>query len=363
MEGLAGTLVRPPRRIAILRALYLGDLLCATPAFRALRRRFPQAEITLIGLPWAQELVERSSALDRLEPFPGYPGIVEVPYEAGRTAAYLAAARARPYDLVLQMHGDGNRSNGFVADLGAAVSLGYRRGDDDRLTASLPYDPDEHQVLRWLRLVALLGAPVDDTSLDCPTTPSDRARAAVLLADVQAARPLIGLHPGAKDPTRRWPAERFAALGDALVERVGAQVVLTGGAGERPVTAAVRQAMRGPALDLAGETGLGAFAAVVDRLDLLVTNDTGAWHLAVAMGTSSVAVIGPGQPDGWEPLDRRRHRVIDARMLAGPGMDVATALRQLPVAPVLAACLESLTDSTAASRRQPAGVTQASAAS
>src|SRR6185437_1513914 len=105
-----------------------------------------------------------------------------------------------------------------------------------------------------------------------------------------------------------------------------AQIVLTGGAGERPVTAAVRQAMRGPALDLAGETGLGAFAAVVDRLDLLVTNDTGAWHLAVATGTPSVAVIGPGQPDGWEPLDHRRHRVVDARLLAAPGMDAATAL-------------------------------------
>ena len=211
--SLAGQLARPPRRIAILRALYLGDLLCATPAFRALRRRFPQAEITLIGLPWARELVERSSALDRLEPFPGYPGIVEVPYEAGRTAAYLAAARAQPYDLVLQMHGDGNRSNGFVADLGPAVSLGYRRGDDDRLTASLPYDPDEHQVLRWLRLVALLGAPVDDTSLVCPTTPSDRARAAALLTAVQAARPLVGLHPGAKDPTRRLaPGVRAFAI-------------------------------------------------------------------------------------------------------------------------------------------------------
>jgi ADP-heptose:LPS heptosyltransferase len=286
---------------------------------------------------------------------------VEVPYKAERTAAYLAAARARPYDLVLQMHGDGNRSNGFVADLSAAVSLGYRRGDDDRLTATLPYDPDEHQVLRWLRLVALIGAPVDDTSLDCPTTTSDRARAAALLTDINAARPLVGLHPGAKDPTRRWPAERFAALGDALMERLGAQVVLTGGAGERPVTAAVRQAMRGPALDLAGETGLGAFAAVVDRLDLLVTNDTGAWHLAVAMGTPSVAVIGPGQPDGWEPLDRRRHRVVDARKMAAPGMDAATALRQLPVAPVIAVCLESLRDSAAASRRrQPAGASPAS---
>src|SRR5439155_7340875 len=185
----------------------------------------------------------------------------------------LAAARARRYDLALQMHGDGNVSNGFVADLGAAVSLGYRRGDDDRLTVALPYDPGEHEVLRWLRLVATLGAPTGDTRLECPTTPFDRARAAALLAAVPPATgPLVGLHPGAKGAARRWPAERFAALADALVERCGARIVLTGGADERAVTAAVRGAMRSPAtreaFDLAGETDLGAFAAVVGRLDL-----------------------------------------------------------------------------------------------
>src|SRR5205814_9091680 len=137
--SLAALALDPPRRIAIFRALYLGDLLCATPAFRALRRRFPRAEITLVGLPWARELVARSRALDRLEAFPGYPGLAEARHEAGRTAAFLAAARARRYDLALQMHGDGNVSNGFVADLGAAVSLGYRRGDDGRLTVGLSY--------------------------------------------------------------------------------------------------------------------------------------------------------------------------------------------------------------------------------
>jgi ADP-heptose:LPS heptosyltransferase len=317
-----------------------------------LRRRFPDAEITLIGLPWARELVERLPTLDHLEVFPGYPGIKEVPFQAARTHAFLDAARATGYDLALQMHGAGQISNGFVADLGAPVSLGYRQGADDRLTLTLPYDPDEHEVLRWLRLVAALGAPADDTRLDCPVTPDDEARAAALLAETTPASslvappdqpaPLIGLHPGARDCARRWPPERFAALADLLVERCGARVILTGSADERAVTATVRGAVRHPALDLAGRTDLGSLAALVARLDLLVTNDTGASHVAAATGTRSVILFGPNRPEVWAPLDRQRHRVVEASTLAGNGRDPATALRQLPVEPVFALCQELL---------------------
>src|ERR687885_387573 len=88
----------PIRKIAIFRALYLGDLLCAVPALRSLRHRFPDVEITLIGLPWARDLVRRLPYIDRLAIFPGYPGIMEVPYDAGRTDAFLAEARSTGYD-------------------------------------------------------------------------------------------------------------------------------------------------------------------------------------------------------------------------------------------------------------------------
>ena len=342
-----------PRRIAAFRALFLGDLLCSLPAFRALRHAFPQAEITLIGLPWAAEFVEHTHYIDRLEVFPGYRGIMEVPYRPEQTDAFLAAAHATPYDLALQMHGDGHVSNGFVADLGARVSLGYRRGADDRLRLSLPYDPDEHEVLRWLRLVALLGIPAAETGIDFPTTPAEQQEAAVLLGvppltppewvgSRGGVAPLVGLHPGAKEAIRRWPAERFAELGDELVERYGAHIVLTGGDGDREITAAVRRAMRHPALDLAGQTSLGAFAAVLQRLQLLVTNDTGASHLAAATQTPTVVLFGPSRPEQWAPLDRDRHRVVDALALAGPGDDPAAALGRLPVAPVLGVCTEVL---------------------
>jgi len=333
------TLDRPPAQIAVVRALFLGDMICATPALRALRHRFPDAEITLIGLPWAQDLAERLPYVDRLEEFLGYPGIVEVPYQAWRTEQFLARARATRYDLALQMHGSGQVSNGFVAALGADATLGCRLGVDDRLTASLPWVEEEHETQRWLRLVAALGAESLDDRPDFPITADEQRRAAELLRGVPpGAGPVIGIHPGAKDATRRWPTERFAALADALAARFGARLVLTGNAGEREITDAIAHATRAPALNLAGGTDLGTFAAVIARLDLLVTNDTGASHLAAATGTHSVVLFGPTRPERWAPLDRERHQVVDAAALAGPGVAPGEALAWLPVEVVLEEC-------------------------
>jgi lipopolysaccharide heptosyltransferase II len=336
------------RRIAVLRALFLGDLLCAAPAFRTLRQHYPDAEISLIGLPWAGDLVQRLPTIDRLVLFPGYPGIVEVEYCAERTCAFFVEARAYQYDLAIQMHGDGNISNGFVAALGAGLSLGYRRGRDQRLTIGLPYDTAEHEVLRWLRLVAALDAPgvpavrrPTSVALEFPRLPCDVARADELLFAAPAI-PLVGLHPGAKVKSRRWPAERFAALADTLIERYGADIVLTGSAAEQQLTASVRRAMHHTALDLAGETNLGALAAVIARLNLLVSNDTGAAHMAAAVGTPSVVIFGPGRPEQWGPLDHQRHRIVDAWILAGQSVDPVEALQQLPVEPVLEACEAAL---------------------
>jgi ADP-heptose:LPS heptosyltransferase len=123
------------------------------------------------------------------------------------------------------------------------------------------------------------------------------------------------------------------------VEQRQLRLVLTGSDQERSLTAAVRRAMKNPAIDLAGRTGLGEFAAVISALDLLVTNDTGASHVAAAMRTPSVVLFGPTRPDRWAPLDRRRHQVIDAASYPNAPADGAAALHALAVDEVLAACL------------------------
>jgi ADP-heptose:LPS heptosyltransferase len=196
----------------------------------------------------------------------------------------------------------------------------------------------EPEPLRWLRLADAIGATPAGLHTEFPVTATERASAAALIGPPDG-RPVVGLHVGASGPRRRWPAESFARLGDGLAAQRQARIVLTGSDQERSLTATVLRAMKMPAIDLTGMTDLGEFAAVISALDLLVTNDTGASHVAAATRTPSVVLFGPSRPDRWAPLDRRRHRVIDAASYPGAPTDGAAALRALAVDDVLAACL------------------------
>ena len=111
---------RPPRRVGILRALQLGDLLCAVPALRALRAALPDAEMVLIGLPWARSFVQRFDMyLDGFREFPGYPGLPEQAPRLERIGAFLDEIQAEEFDLVLQMQGSGRITNPLAVLLGA----------------------------------------------------------------------------------------------------------------------------------------------------------------------------------------------------------------------------------------------------
>ncbi|HEX7082335.1 MAG TPA: glycosyltransferase family 9 protein [Gammaproteobacteria bacterium] len=305
--------------IAVVRALHgLGDMLCAVPALAALRRAHPGAHVTLIGFPACRWLLERFGGLvDALVPFPGFPGIPEKPYSFSALCAFLHRAAASPYDLAIQMHGNGTVSNAFTALLGARTIAGLYRPGQYRPAEDtfFPYPERGSEIHRWLFLTEALRCPSDDDRLTFPVTEADReALRSHTVLGALPERGFVCVHAGARNPSRRWPAERFARVADALAER-GYDVVLTGTATERPAAEAVAAAMRHTAINAAGDTPLGAAAALLEKAALLLTNDTGVSHLAASLRTPSVVVFLASDPDRWAPIDRERHRAVVAHGL------------------------------------------------
>jgi len=359
-------MIVPARRIAVVRALQLGDMLVAVPALRALRAGYPDAEITLIGLPWAASFAARLDRyVNRFLPFPGWPGIDEVSYDEARTERFIAEARAHDYDLVIQMHGSGGQSNPFALALGARVTAGYYdgphphpmriglsalrsrqpnrlsltrergaggegirspspahgrgAGGEGVLWPAAPYPHDQPEVLRNLGLTTLLGCPDRDAALEFPLLSEDHAEADALLEPLAGDdRPLIGIHAGARPPARRWPPARFAAVADNLARRHDAHIILIGGPGEEETVAAVAERMSARALNLAGRTSLGGLAALLARLSLFIGNDSGPAHLAEAVGAPTVRLFGPADVDRWAPRDRTRHVVVRHPVACSP---------------------------------------------
>jgi ADP-heptose:LPS heptosyltransferase len=311
-------------RIVVLRALQLGDMLCAVPALRALRRANPHAHIALVALPWARELAGRfPEYIDELIEFPGFPGLPERAPEIAAVPRFLAEMQARRFDLALQAHGSGQVTNAIAALFGARRTAGcYAPGawcpDDESF---IPYPDDEPERRRPLRLLEHLGVACGDDALEFPVRPADRAELAALRGGPPGARIAV-IHAGARQASRRWPAARFAETADALAAR-GCDIVLTGSTHERAITAGVRARMRAPATDLAGRTTLGSLAALLESARLLVCNDTGVSHLADALRTPSVVVFSGSDPTRWAPADAALHRPV-----AGVDVAVQDVLRE-----------------------------------
>jgi ADP-heptose:LPS heptosyltransferase len=297
--------------VAIFRALQLGDMLCSVPALRALRRAWPETKITLIGLPWAVRFVERfSSLVDDLVVFPGARGFPEQEETDAGLPHFYAAMRARRFDLALQMHGSGGPANDIVKRLGARSCAGFHQPYETPEPGFIAWPDDLPEPRRYLALVEALGIDAHDDTLWFPLSLHDRCEYEALEArhGIEPER-LILLHPGAQLPSRRWPAARFAEVGDALSAR-GWQIAITGTANEAAITAAVLGAMAAPALHLTGSTTLGGLAALVSRARLVVCNDTGISHVAAAMRTPSTVIASGSDTRRWAPLDHSRHRVL-----------------------------------------------------
>ncbi|MBL8286535.1 MAG: glycosyltransferase family 9 protein, partial [Rubrivivax sp.] len=308
------------RRVAVFRALMLGDMLCALPALRALRHGFAQARLTLVGLPWAAQWAARLAEVDEFIAFPGHPALPETPAaDVGELPFFLATVQARRFDLAVQLHGSGALSNVLVALLGARRSAGFAAADAwcPAADAALyrPWPEAGTEVERLLALTDHLGLPRCGEALAWPLRDEDRAALRLAWPGADAAAPFVVVHAGAQWPSRRWGVPRFAAVGEALAAR-GCTVVLTGVAAEAALVSdlerqlAARLPPPAAVVNLCGRTSLFALAALLERAALVVCNDTGVSHLAAALGRPSVVVSSGSDAARWAPADQRLHRTL-----------------------------------------------------
>lgn len=312
LAGIPG----PVNRILVLRALVLGDTLCAVPALRSIRRAWPRAHIVYMGLPASRDYLSRLDCVDEWRAFPGWPGLPEASADVRQLPAFVADMQAGDWDLAIQLHGSGGVTNPLLALFGARHAAGFRGEGAWAPPADAHRFVDwpllGHESQRLLSLCRHLGLPEVDDRLEFPLRDEDDHALRQVWPAVTAAGPYACLHAGAQLPSRRWPLRRFAAVGRALHD-MGQTVVLTGTAAERPLTAELSGLLAAqgvPCVDLAGATTLWSLGALLRGARVLVCNDTGVSHIAAALSVPSVVVSCGSDPLRWSPPDQRRHRVL-----------------------------------------------------
>ena len=285
------------RKIAVLRPNAVGDFVFALPALHALKHSYPEAEIVLLGKAWhAGFLCGRPGPVDRVTVIPPVPG-VGAPSDAAcdrrEVEGFVDAMRAERFDIALQMFGAGHYSNPFLVRLGARLSAGACADGAPVLERWAPYCEPNNRRLALLDIAALVGAwPGPLPMPELAVTAADRSEAAAVMPSSSATGDgrLAVLQPGSTDPRRCWPAQRFAALGDRLAAQ-GMLVAVNGSAAEAALVEAVVGGMRHPAIGLTGKLGLGGLCGLLERASLVVSNDTGPLHLALALGVPSVGIF------------------------------------------------------------------------
>ena len=279
------------RRILAISSTAIGDTLLSTPALRSLRLAYPKAHISLLLNKDYTALFANNPDIDDIIPYAGgYRRFLRLAY----------SLRRRQFDLVAILHGNEPQ----------ATPLAYLSGADFRFklpndnafgfllsNAGVKYgwDAFAHGIDQRLAVAALAGGAPTDRRMSLPVaqTSADAIGQRLISRGIADDAVLIGFQPGASTNSRRWAAGRFAELGHCLLARYpDSHLILTGSPKERSLAAGIAEAIASPRVwNTAGELPLAELPALMQRLALLVTGDTGPMHMAVAVDTPVIALF------------------------------------------------------------------------
>jgi len=298
-------------KILIRATNWVGDAIMALPALRAVRKRFPEAEIAVVGRPYVGDIYRDQEICDQLIPYDP-KGLHAGFFGRERLAAEL---RAQRFDVALLLQ------NAFDAAWLAwraniPERIGYARdGRSSLLTKAVPLprrgEIPAHERFYYLELLRRAGWPdsaPDETFIGLRVPEEKRRSAEELLRNsgVRQGVRRIAIGAGASYGSAKcWPPPRFAEVANRLQSEADADVILFGTAAEAIVSAAISAEMRRPPIDLTGKTAIADLPALLSRCHLFIGNDSGAMHVAAAVGLPVVAVFGPTDPGGTSPVTPR----------------------------------------------------------
>jgi heptosyltransferase-2 len=308
------------RNILVVKLSDIGDVLTATPALRALRESFPAARLDALVPPNSAPVLAGSPLVDEVIVFDKFS--FDRPIDALKPSSLIALVRLagrlrrQRYDCLVILHHLTTRWGTLkYAALALASGARVRAGLDNGRGWFLTHRARDggfgarHEVEYWLHVVATVGAVTEDTSLEMAVGERTRLPPALPFSCHRRAgggSPLVAIHPGSGGYSlaRRWSADGFAQVADALVQRHHAHIILVGTHSDQ--VSQVASLMRSEAVNLEDKTTLPQLAAVLERCDLFIGADSGVMHLAAAMGTPLVAIFGPSNHLAWGPWSRGR---------------------------------------------------------
>jgi heptosyltransferase II len=300
-----------PGKILIVQTAFIGDVILITPLIRAVKSIFPDAAVDALVIPQTAPVLENNPWLENVITFDKRRRKIR------SLIALRSLLRSNAYDLVLTPHS--SLTTGLLLYFSSIPRrVGFRRGlAAYLLTDAVPHRTDCHKAEKNLDLLSPFSGERFPMQTELFPDADAEAEAERLLDEYADTQPLVAIAPGSVWATKRWPKEYYIELTRRLSESA-VQTVFIGGGAERGLCAEIIEAAGARALNLAGRTTLLESAAVVARCALLVSNDSGALHIANAMRTDVFAFFGPTvRRFGYYPF-RENDRVFETDLSCRP---------------------------------------------
>ena len=282
-------------KILLIRLSSLGDIVLTTPAIRAVRAQLPDAYIAMLVGKQSAEVLRENPHLNEIITFDRFAK----DKDTGEMLRTVRMLRERAFTLAIDLQ------RKFRTAL-----LMYFSGATERIgkgalcTVRVPEQGNKHATAHYFDLLHAAGIPAVDQRLELFFAESEYADASRRFdtAGVTQTGLKVGVFPGAGWKLREWMPDRFAAIGDRLVQHFNAEVLIFGGQKESELVHTVANLMDARAIPFAGTLQIRELAACIEKCDLFLTNDTGPMHIAAAVGTPTVSLFGPGNHIRFQPL-------------------------------------------------------------